>query len=159
MSTSASNNLDDLTPPPSGDALQAENYIRKLIHLIDKDIIEIAKTDLSQFESGSLEDHYRIILNDYHVEISHSKHPQTENSSYILLFTNIRDFHKSGQKIILAYMHMHNIQFNDIKVVAEEQIARIKKKAEEKRLKDALSPIDQILDEISVVEITTPAIS
>lgn len=159
MSSSTSDDQNNLTPPPAGDALQAENYIRKLIHLIDKDIIEITKTDLSQFAPGSLQDHYRITLNDYHVEISHSKHPQSGNNSYIILFTNIRNLPQSGQKIILAYMHMHDTQFKDIKNVATEQIERIKRKVEEKRLKEALLPIDQILDDISVVEITTPAIS
>lgn len=159
MSTSASSNPNDITPPPAGDALQAENYIRKLIHLVDKDIVEIARTDLSQFAVGSLQNHYRVVLNDYHVEISHSTHPQSGNSSYIMLFTNIRNYPQTGQKIILAYMHIHDIQFKDIKASADQQVARVKKRAEEKRLKDALKPIDQILDEISVVEITTPAIS
>lgn len=158
MSSSASNDDNNLTPP-TGDALQAENYIRKLIHLIDKDIVEIAKTDLSQFAPGSLQNHYRVALNDYHVEISHSKHPQSGDNSYIILFTNIRNYPQTGQKIILAYMHIHDIQFKDVKAAADQQVGRVKKRAEEKRLKDALKPIDQILDEISVVEITTPAIS
>lgn len=148
-----------LTPPPSGDALQAEKYIRKLIHLIDKDIVEIAKTDLSAFPPGSLQDHYRVILNDYHVEISHSKHRESENNSFIVLFTNIKDFPESGEKIILAYMHMHETQFQDVKGAANEQIKRVTKKKEEKRLKEALQPIDEILDEISIVSISTPAIS
>lgn len=158
MSSVASNEQNHLTPPPSGDALQAENYIRKLVHLIDKDIVEIAKTDLSQFTPGSLQNHYRIVLNDYHVEVSHNKHPQSDSDSYIMLFTNIKSY-PHGQKIILAYMHIHDIQFKDVKNAADKQVERAQKRAEEKRLKDALKPIDQILDEISIVEITTPAIS
>ena len=159
MSSSPSDDQNSFTPPPSGDALQAENYIRRLINLINKDIVEISETDLAQFEPGPLLTHFRVILNDYHVELSHNKHPQTGVESHIMLFTNIKNTQEKPEKIILAYMHLHATQFEDLKSAAHSQKERIRKKKEEKRLKDALRPIDQMLDEISVVEITVPAIS
>ena len=152
-----------VTPPPSGDAKQAEKYIEQLISLIDADKLDVTHTDLSQFDPSNLQDHYRVELDDHKVEMSHSKHPSTGKDAYVLLFTNIKNV-SSGQseKIILAYMHLDNNQFLRIRRAFLEQEDRKKKMEEERKLKEALKPVDQILEKLSkapVHQITAPAVS
>lgn len=142
-------------PPPSGDPVQAEKYINQLIQLVDQDKLEVTHTDLSKFDPSSLQNHYQLDLKDYRVEISHSKHPNSGHDSFVILFTNIRNiFDGSCQKIILAYLHLDSSQFNRFKQTSQEQTQRRKRIEEEKRLKEALEPVDQILDSLS-----SPALS
>ncbi len=145
--------LDDqnqLLPPPSGDPERAEKYINQLINLMDQDKLDIFHTDLTKFDPTNLQDHYRVDLNDYKVEISHSKHPNSGKDSYVMLFTNIKNMAENNcEKIILAYMHLDDTQFMRIKRSYLEQDARKKKAAEEKRLKEALKPVDAILEDLS----------
>ncbi len=137
------------TPPPSGDPVQAEKYINQLINLIESDRLDIIHTDLGKFDPSSLQDHYRVELKDYRVEVSHSKYPNTGKDSYVILFTNIKNVADGNyEKIILAYMHLDNTQFSRFKKVAFGQIDRKKKVEEEKRLKAALAPVDQILENL-----------
>lgn len=154
---------DTPTPPPSGDPLQAEIYLKKIIELIDQDKIDVNHTDLSKFNPGALQNHFRIDLSEYKVEISHSKYPNSDKDSYVMLFTNIQTINpENPEKIILAYMHLNTTQFSDFRETAYNQISRKKKQAEEKRLKEAMEPINYVLDQLTkpnLDTISTPAIS
>lgn len=136
-------------PPPSGTPKQAEKYITQLIDLINADRLEVIHTDLSKFDPSNLQDHYKLELQDYSVEISHSKNPNNGNDSYILLFTNLKNVRDGcTEKIILAYMHLDLIQFKKFIDTSDLQTQRKKRKEEEKRLKEAMLPIDQALENI-----------
>ncbi|MBI2599572.1 hypothetical protein HYW43_01475 [Candidatus Daviesbacteria bacterium] len=144
------NNQSPSLPPPTGDPIQAEKYINQLIQLVEQDKLEVCHTDLSKFDPSTLQDHYQLDLKDYRVEISHSKHPNSGHDSFVILFTNIRNVLDGNcQKIILAYMHLDANQFNRFKKASLEQTNRKKKLEEEKRLKEALEPVDQILASLS----------
>ena len=159
----STNTPENLTPPPSGDPLQAEKYLRRIMELINEDKIDVAHTDLSKFNPGALQNHFRIDLAEYKVEISHSKYPNSDKDSYVMLFTNIQTLNpESPEKIILAYMHLNATQFSDFRETAFDQISRKKKQAEEKRLNDAMEPINYVLDQLSKPNLntgSTPAIS
>lgn len=136
--------------PPSGDPEQAEKYVSKLIDLVNNDKVLVDHTDLSKFDPSALQDHYRLELKDYNVEVSHSKNPNNGNDSHVILFTNLQNVRDGcTQKIILAYMHLSIDQFKRFTHAAHQQKERIKKAEEEKRLKEALKPIDQALEDIS----------
>ena len=142
--------MEDSLPPPSGDSKKAEKYIKDFIQLINADKLEVNRTDLSQFDPTNLQDHYRLDLKDYQVEVSHSKQPDSGKDFYVLLFNNIKQVRENcSEKVILAYMHLNEDQFVAFKRACEGQVGRAKQKAEEKRLEEALSPIDQALQDIS----------
>lgn len=137
-------------PPPSGDPEKADRYISKLIELINSDKLAISQTDLSKFDPTSLQNHYRLDLKDYEVEVSHTKQPDSGKDFYIILFNNLK--YISGQcteKVILAYMHLTEAQFKSFKSASDKQLERKRRQAEEKRLKEAMIPIDQILEQLS----------
>lgn len=137
-------------PPPSGDPQKAAKYVDQLIAFIEEDKLTTYHTDLARFDPSSLQDHFRIDLKDYQVEVSHSKHPQTGKDSYVILFSNLKNVADGNcEKIILAYMHLDDSQFMRFRKAYTEQVDRKKKAEEEKRLKDALLPIDQVLENIS----------
>lgn len=141
---------DPANSPPSGDALKAESYINRLIDLIGQDKLPVHHTDLKKLDPSSVQDHFRMELKDYQVEISHTKHPDSGKDFYVMLFTNVKHVSEgNSQKIILAYMYLNNIQFDKFKEAAYDQLERMRKAKEEKRLKEALAPVDYILDEIS----------
>lgn len=144
-------------PPPSGDPARSEKYVSQLITLIEKDKLNIIHTDLSKFDSSSLEDHFLTQLKDYQVEFSHGKHPQSGKDSYIMLFTNLKHVVNGGhQKIILAYMHLDDTQFVRVKRAGMEQVERKRRIEEERRLKVALEPVDKLLSEMSTDSRSTP---
>lgn len=146
-------------PPPSGDSKQAEKYINQLIQLIEVDKLDVSHTDLAKFDPSSLQDHYRLELKEYRVEVSHSKYPNSGKDSYIILFTNIKNLIDGYvEKIILAYMHLDDSQFAAFKKASLGQMERKRKAEEEKRLKTALEPVDQILQDFSSPQ-PYPAIS
>lgn len=139
-----------ITPPPSGDPLKAEKYLNKIIELINQDKIAVTHTDLSQFNPGALQNHFRIDLADYKIEISHSKYANSDKDSYVILFTNIQTLNPvNSEKIILAYMHLNATQFSNFRETAYNQISRKKKQAEEKRLNETMEPIDYVLDQLA----------
>lgn len=143
----ASQNPD--LPPPSGDPNQAEKYINQLIQLIETDKLDVSHTDLAKFDPSSLQDHYSLELKEYRVEVSHSKYPSSGKDSYVILFTNIKNLTEgSVEKIILAYMHLDDSQFSKFKHAFLQQLERKKKAEEEKRLKEAMIPIDQALEQL-----------
>ena len=137
-------------PPPSGDPLQAEKYVNQLISLIGQDKLIVAHTDLSKFDPSSLQDHYSLELKEYHVEVSHNKHPNSGKDSYVMLFTNIKRLTDNNcEKIILAYMHMDVSQFIRFKKVSIEQVEKRIKAEEERKLKNALEGVDLILEDLT----------
>ncbi|MBI3485867.1 hypothetical protein HY025_02875 [Candidatus Daviesbacteria bacterium] len=139
-----------LEPPPKGDPAKAQKYIDQLITLISEDKIEVFHTDLSKFDPSSLEDHFRVDLKDYLIEISHSKQPNSGKDSYVILFTNLRKIQEgSNEKVILAYMYLADEQFHKFKDAANQQIEKRKKLEEEQKLEEALAPIDSALKEAS----------
>lgn len=147
--TSISDQIPNI-PPPSGDPTQAEKYISKFIQLIDEDKLTVYHTDLSKFDPSTLQDHYRLGLKDYQVEVSHSKHPNSGKDSYVLLFTNLKKVSEGNcEKIILAYMHLDDSQFMKVKRASLQQAERIRRAEEEKRLKEVMHPIDKALEELN----------
>lgn len=136
-------------PPPTGDPAAAQKYIDQLVELINNDKLKVSHTDLKKFDPSSLEDHYRVSLNHYQIEVSHSKQPQSGKDYHVILFTNLNKVKEgSSDKVILAYMYLSQEQFSKFRMVAKDQLERIAKEEEEKRLKEAIAPIDQILDEM-----------
>lgn len=151
MSDSADDNvLSEKLVPPSGDSKQAEKYIIQLKALVDADKVTVSHTDLSRFDPSTLQDHYRLELKDHSVEISHSKHPDNGNDSFVILFTNLQNIRDGcTEKIILAYMHLSPDQFKSFALTVNQQDQRIKKAEETKRLSQALAPVDAVIEELS----------
>lgn len=143
-------NIHDNPPPPIGDPKSAERYLNQLISLIETDKITVHHTDLSKFDPSALEDHYRIDLKNYLVEVSHSKNPNTGKDQFILLFNNIKQVRdECTEKVILAYLHLEDIQYSRFKNAADAQILKIHQLAEQKRLAEALAPIETFLENLS----------
>lgn len=139
----------DKTLPPSGDSQKAEKYLNRLIDLIADDKLSVSHTDLSKLDPSLLQDHYRMELKDYQVEISHSKQPNSGHDSYICLFTNLQQVREGcTEKVILAYLHLDPTQFHKFKTVADDQLERERRKEEERRFSQAMSKVDEILDEL-----------
>lgn len=137
--------------PPSADPHLASKYIDWLVELINKDKLEVNHSDLKKFDISSMEDHYRIDLQKYDVEVSHSKHPKSGEDIYTMIFNNLSRINENNQseRVILAYIHLTKDQFEGFKEAADEQIHRRFREAEEKRFKEAMGPIDDLLDEIA----------
>lgn len=154
-------------PPPSGDSEKAEKYLRQLIELASQDKLPVTHTDLKKFDVDSIQDHYRMDFNEYEVEVNHSKQPDTGQDFYILLFNNLKKIENAGEscvnKVILAYTHLTQVQFEDFKDATDALLERKRKKEEEKRFTDAMAPIDNILSNLSSApkteEPTVPEIS
>ncbi|MFA5932735.1 MAG: hypothetical protein WCV81_00545 [Microgenomates group bacterium] len=140
-------------PPPAGDGEKAEKYLNQLVDLINQDKLTVTHTDLNKFDITSIEDHYRMDLENYEVEINHSKQPDTGQDFYIMLFNNIKKLENDGQncvnKVILAYTHLTQPQFENFKEAADAAIERKRKQEEEKRFMSAMSPIDNLLENLS----------
>lgn len=136
--------------PPIGDSLRAEKYIQKLIKLIDSDKLTVHHTDLSKFNLTSMADHYFTNLGDHQIEVSHSRLPESGADSYVLIFTNIKFIQEDSatQKVVLAYMHLETNQFIKFKSAADDQIKKVKRAEEEKKLNQVLEPVDQVLDQM-----------
>lgn len=137
-------------PPPSGDPQKAEDYLQKLIRLIRDDKLLVTHTDLQKIDPGSLQDHYRNDLGDYDVEVSHSKQPDTGQDHYVIIFNNLNQI-KDGcaQKAVLAYLHLTEQQFQRFKEISDDQIERKRREEEERRFKEAMSPVDEAIKKLS----------
>lgn len=141
-------------PPPSGDPQRAEGYVNQLVPLISQSKLKVSHTDLSKYDPSSLHDHYSLNLQEYQVEVSHSKQPTTGRDSYVILFNNLKNLSEGQtQKEILAYLVISEEQFKKIKDVADEQIETLKKIEEEKRFQEAMTPVDALLDKIAKGEV------
>lgn len=145
--------VPQLPPPPKGDFAKAEKYTQKLTELVKEDKVIIQHTDLKKYDLNSLQDHYRMDLGDYEVEVSHSKQPESGKDLYVLLFNNLKRVSENGNtctnKVILAYIHLTEEQFHKFKNVADEQLEKIRRREEARRFKQAMSPIDQLLEDIT----------
>lgn len=136
--------------PPRGDFDKAEKYINQLVSLINQNKVSVFQTDLKKFDPTSLKDHYTITLNEYQIEISHSNHPSTDKDSYVMIFNNLKNVSEgSAQKVILAFIYLADAQYSKFKIVADRQIHERERVEEEKKFKEALGPIDQLLDHAS----------
>lgn len=154
MSDQATSNTqvdtDTKLAPPGGDTKKAEKYLSQLIDLINKDRLTVSHTDLKKFDPSALEDHYQLELADYHVEVSHSKHPSTGKDFYNIIFNNLRQIRDGcTEKTILAYMHLSEDQFQRFAGAGNDQIARKAREAEEKRFNEALQPIDEAINKLN----------
>lgn len=137
-------------PPPIGDAKKADYYIAQLITLIKSDRLVVKQTDLAKFDPSSLQNHYRLDLKSYEVEVSHSKQADSGKDFYIILFNNLAQIsNQCTEKIILAYIHLSYEQFRNFKTAADEQLERKRKEAEEKRFNEAMAPIDRTLEQLT----------
>ena len=113
--TAQSNDTSTKLPPPSGDAEKADRYITQLTDLISADKLTVSHTDLSKFDPTSLQNHYRLNLQDYEIEVSHNKQPDSGQDFYVILFNNLKYINeKCTEKIILAYMHLSDSQFKNL---------------------------------------------
>ncbi len=143
-------NTSNELPPPSGDPKDADKYIDQLVRLINTDKLTVLHTDLTKFDPNSLEDHYRLELKDYEVEVSHSKQPDSGKDFYVILFNNLKYVNEQyTEKIILAYMYLDENQFKNFKSSAKEQAERKNKEAKEKRLHEVMQPIDEALTSLT----------
>lgn len=140
----------DQKTPPKGDSEKAERYINQLVELINQNKLHVFHTDLKKFDPGSLQDHYTISLTDYQIEISHSKHPNSGKASYVMIFNNFKNLAQgNGEKAILAYVYLADAQYSKFKIVADRQIEERRRAEEDKRFKEALVPIDNLLNQVS----------
>lgn len=140
----------DTEKPPQGDYQKAEEYVSKLAKLISLDKLHVVKTDLQKFDPTSLQNHYRIDLTDYNIEVSHSKDSNSGKDSYIMIFTNVSKINAGSlnQKVILAYLHLTQNQYQRFTEEADDQLEKIRKLEEEKRFTEAAEPIEKILDNL-----------
>lgn len=140
----------DQKTPPKGDSEKAEKYINQLVELINQNKLLVFHTDLKKFDPTSLQDHYTIALTDYQIEISHSKQPNSGKDSFVMIFNNFKHLAQgNGEKVILAYIYLADAQFSKFRIVADRQIEERRRLEEEKRFKEALVPIDNLLNQVS----------
>ncbi len=143
--------------PPRGDFEKAERYINQLVSLINQNKIEVFHTDLKKFDPTTLHDHYSVSLSEYQIELSHSKQPNSGKDSFVMIFNNLKQLSEgSGEKVILAYVYLADSQFTKFKMVADRQIQERVKAEEEKKFKEALEPIDQLLNQAQGPVAPTP---
>lgn len=136
------------TPPPGGSTEKAQKYIDWLVKLIDSNKLTAAQSNLSKFNISDMEDHYRISLKDYEIEVSHSKNPESGQDLYIMLFNNLSLIGEHCQRVILAYIHLTAEQFNQFKRSAQGQIDRAKQLEEDKRFTQTMTQVDQELENL-----------
>lgn len=140
------------TNPPKGDFDKADKYINQLAELINQKKIEVFHTDLKKFDPTTLQDHYTIKLQDYQIEISHSKQANTGKDSFVMIFNNFKNLSDgNGAKAILAYIYLADSHFSKFKIVADRQIEDRRRAEEEKRFKEALAPIDNLLSQVQTL--------
>lgn len=146
--------------PPAGDNEKAEKYLNQLISLINQNKLKVTHTDLNKFNIESIQDHYRMDLNEYEVEVNHSKQPDSGQDFYVLLFNNLKKIEADGEscvnKVILAYTHLTQVQFMNFKRAADGALNRIKQAEEQKRFKEAMIPIDDVLTKIASSSLEEP---
>lgn len=136
------------THPPTANSTQGQKYIKQLVELVNQDRLEADHSDLTKFDASCMQDHYRINLDRYEVELSHSKHPETGEDVYILLFNGLKSVKNEGDRVILSYVHVTKDQFETLKEVCDKQAERLSAKREEERFHEVMKPIDQALEEI-----------
>lgn len=146
---------NDLTmqPPPKGDTVEADKYTEQLCGLIVNNKILISHTDLNKFDLANLQDHYKMDLGDYEVEVSHTKQPDSGKDFFVMLFTNLKKVQENGatctNKVVLAYINLTEEQFRAFKNATYDQLEAQRRKEEAQRFRQAIAPIDQLLATIS----------
>lgn len=136
--------------PPQGSEKKASEYITQLVGLINQDKLIVSHTDLSKHDPSNLQDHYRIQLKEYMVEVSHSKDATSGRDSFVLLFTNVKNIRDGcNEKLILGYLHLNSDQFNQFRLSSKAQVIRIKKQEEEATFSQNLKPIDEVLSQLA----------
>lgn len=142
--------------PPQGSEQKASEYITQITDLVNQDKLIVKHTDLSKHDPSNLQDHYRIELKEYMVEVSHSKDANTGRDSFVLLFTNLKNIRDGcSEKLILGYVHLTPQLFNQFKTAGVTQEARIKRQEEERLFNQNLQPINEALSEIASGKIIT----
>lgn len=132
--------------PPIGTREQADQYLDQIIHNLKTDRFPLIHSDLSKFGPGSFQDHYRIDLGEYHAEVSHSKHPQSGNDIYSLIFTNVDKIRQGlSNQAILGYLPLTAEQFNKFRSAADRYFEDQKRREEQKRFRESMQPIDTLL--------------
>lgn len=138
-------NDSSINLPPVGDPQKAEKYLNQLIEFIRQDKLLVSHTDLKKFDPSSLQDHYQLELQDYQIEVSHSKQADSGKDFYTILFNNLKNVREGcHEKIILAYLNLTSDQFQKFRAIADLQIEKRKKEAEEKRFNEAIAPIEKV---------------
>lgn len=137
--------MPNQSTPPVGDHQQAEKYLTQLLSTLESHLYPLTRSDLST-NPGNFQDHYRIDLGQYHAEVSHSKHPQSGNDIYSLIFTSLEKI-RLGQtdQAVLSYIPLTQDLFSRFKNAAESYFAAKKRLEEQKRFREAMQPIDDIL--------------
>lgn len=137
-------------PPPLGNTQAAASYLSQIIELIKSEKVLVHHTDLKKLDPSSVQDHYRIVLDDYEVEVSHSKQADSGKDFYVMLFNNLKTIKEGGcDKVILAYIHLNDGQFEEFKAAAKAQIEKRRKEEEEKCFSAAMQPIDILFKKFS----------
>lgn len=137
----------NLSVPPLGDSAKADRYVASLVKLIEKDRVKVIQTDLSRFDLSSMQNHYRIELGGYDVEISHSIQTETNKDFYTMLFNSIRHVQEGeSDKVVLAYIHLNDSQFARFKASADEYLERRQREADASRFTEVMAPIDDVLN-------------
>lgn len=158
-----SDTIDSQLKPPLGSEKHAHEYLGQLINLLNTDKLIARRTDLARFDPSNLQKHYRIDLNDYLIEVSHAKNPDSGNDSFVLVFTNLKRLQDNcDEKVILGYLHLVADQFRQIERAITTQELRIKRREEEAAFTKNMQPLDTMLKGISstiketVTEQSTP---
>jgi hypothetical protein len=144
MSSAPSSSL-----PPLGDPTKAETYITRLVRLIEKDKATVYQTDLDKFDLTTMQNHYRVDLGEYDVEVSHSIQPDTDKDFYTIIFNSIRKIQDgSSNKVILAYIHINEDQYRKFKISADEALERQKRKDDAVRFVEVMKPLDNVFNSL-----------
>ncbi len=134
--------------PPAGNSKQGQKYVSKLTKLIYQDRLIAEHSDLKKFDLSCMQDHYRLNLENYEVELSHSKHPTTGDDMFVLLFNGLKSITNIQDKAILSYIHLNQDQFQALKMACDQQIARTEVTRQQARFEETMAPIDQALDSL-----------
>lgn len=134
-------------PPPIGNPKHVQKYLDQLIELIRCDKANLTHSDLKKYDPTTMQDHYRISLGAYDAEISHSINPNSNQDVYLLIFTNVAHI-KTGlaHEAILSYLYLTEAAFQKFKTEAEIYFDRKRQEAEDRRFKETMKPIDDIIE-------------
>ena len=134
-----------LSLPPLGDSQKAEKYISRLTRLIDQGKVTVIHTDLNKFDLSSMQNHYRVDLGDYDVEVSHSIQPETDKDFYTIIFNSLRMIQENKtDKVVLAYIHLTDDQYKRFKISADEALERQRRMDDAKRFVEVMEPLDNV---------------
>lgn len=135
--------------PPLGDNSKSESYVKRLIRLIEKDKVKVFQTDLNKFDLTTMQNHYRVDIGEYDIEVSHSVQPDTDKDFYTMIFNSIRKIQDSStNKVILTYLHLTEDQYRRFKIAADEALERQKRKEDAVRFVEVMKPLDNVFNQL-----------